>query len=198
MRTLLTALTALMLFATPVVAWDWEDGVDAYKAGDYQKAFRLWEPLAKRGHAKAQSNLGVMYSNGKGVTKDDAKAVYWYRKAAQHGDAAAQYSLGSMYNEGKSVPEDDAKAVRWYRRAAEQGYEKAQHNLGWSYATGRGVPKNKVKAYAWWRISAKQGRKIAKRNKGIVEKKMTPAQIAEAQKLSSELWKRYVVPFQKD
>ena len=50
MRTLLTALTALMLFATPVVAWDWEDGVDAYKVGDYQKAFRLWEPLPKRGH----------------------------------------------------------------------------------------------------------------------------------------------------
>ena len=71
--------------ATPVVAWDWEDGVDAYKVGDYQKAFRLWEPLPKRGHAKAQSNLGVMYSNGKGVTKDDAKAVYWRRKAAKHG-----------------------------------------------------------------------------------------------------------------
>ena len=130
--------------------------------------------------------------------KDDAKAVYWYLRAAQHGDAAAQYNLGSMYNEGKSVPEDDAKAVRWYRRAAEQGYEKAQHNLGWSYATGRGVLKNKVKAYAWWSISAKQGRKIAKKNKGIVENKMTPAQIAEAHKLSSELWEKYVVPFQKD
>jgi len=41
MRSLLTALTALMLFATPVVAGDWEDGMAAYRAGDYQKAFRI-------------------------------------------------------------------------------------------------------------------------------------------------------------
>ena len=34
MRTLLAALTALMLFATPVVAGDYEDAVAAYKAGE--------------------------------------------------------------------------------------------------------------------------------------------------------------------
>ena len=44
MRTLLAALTALMLFATPVVAGDYEDANAAYKAGDYEKALRLFEP----------------------------------------------------------------------------------------------------------------------------------------------------------
>ena len=43
MRTLLAALTALMLFATPVVAGDLEDGLAAYNVGDYYEAFRLWE-----------------------------------------------------------------------------------------------------------------------------------------------------------
>ena len=42
MRLLISALTALMLFATPVVAGDYEDGLAAYNAGDFQKAFRLW------------------------------------------------------------------------------------------------------------------------------------------------------------
>ena len=55
-----------------------------------------------------------------------------------------------------------------------------------------------MKAYAWWSISAKQGRKNAKKNKAITKEEMTPAQIAEAQKLSSEYWEKYVVPFQKD
>ena len=41
MRTLLTALTALMLFATPVVAGDLEDARAAHEAGNYQKALRL-------------------------------------------------------------------------------------------------------------------------------------------------------------
>jgi len=48
MRTLLTAITALMLFITPVVAGDWEDAVAAHKAGDYQKAFRLHKSLAEQ------------------------------------------------------------------------------------------------------------------------------------------------------
>ena len=40
MRTLLAALTALMLFATPVVAGEREDAIAAYKAGNYQKTIR--------------------------------------------------------------------------------------------------------------------------------------------------------------
>jgi len=42
MRTLLTALTALMLFAPPVAAGDFEDAWAAYKVNDYQKAFQLF------------------------------------------------------------------------------------------------------------------------------------------------------------
>jgi len=74
MRTLLAALTALMLLATPVVAGDFEDALAAANAGDFQKAFRLWKPLAEQGNADAQFNLGFMYDNGDGVPKDDAKA----------------------------------------------------------------------------------------------------------------------------
>ena len=36
------------------------------------------------------------------------------------------------------------------------------------------------------------------KNKKNVAKAMTPAQIAEAQKLSRELWEKYVVPFRKE
>jgi len=76
MRTLLTAITALMLFATPVVAGDFEDAKAAHEAGDYQKALRLFKPLAKQGVPDAQHNLGWMYHNGQGVPEDDAKAVH--------------------------------------------------------------------------------------------------------------------------
>ena len=62
---MIATLTALMLFAaTPVVAGDWEDASSAIRAGDYQKAFRLWKPLAEKGYARAQHNLGVMYRRG--------------------------------------------------------------------------------------------------------------------------------------
>jgi hypothetical protein len=111
MRTLLAALTALMLFATPVGAEDWEDGLDAYYAGDYQKALRLWKPLAEQGDTEAQFNVGYMYAHGRGVPEDETKAVHWYRKAAEQGLASGQLGLGVMYAEGEGVPENDAKAV---------------------------------------------------------------------------------------
>ncbi|SVD81921.1 uncharacterized protein METZ01_LOCUS434775 [marine metagenome] len=60
MRTLVATLTALMLFATtPVVAGDFWEGVVAYNAGDYQKALRLWKPVAEQGNKFAQSMPGV-------------------------------------------------------------------------------------------------------------------------------------------
>ena len=67
MRHLIAVLTAMLLFtAAPAGAGDFEDAWAAYQAGEYQKAFRLWKPLAEQGHADAQSTLGVMYRDGMG------------------------------------------------------------------------------------------------------------------------------------
>ena len=171
MRTLLAALTALMLFATPVVAGDFEHAVAAYNAGNYEKAFRLWKPLAEQGDADAQYNLGLMYDYGEGVPKDDAKAVYWYRKAAEQGHAKAQFNLGWMYANGEGVAEDGAKAFSWYRKAAEQGHAKAQVKLGAMYIAGEGVPKDDVKAVNWFRKAAEQGYAKAQEKVAELEKK---------------------------
>ena len=83
-----------------------------------------------------QYNLGFMYANGRGVQRDDAEAVRWYRHAAEQGNATGQYSLGFMYANGRGVARDDAEAVRWYRRAAEQGNATGQYNLGSCTRTG--------------------------------------------------------------
>ena len=161
MRNLIATLIALMLFATtPVVAGDLDDGRAAYRAGDYQKAFQLFEPLAEQGDVRAQTLLGVMYFKGKGVPEDYAKAAHWYTKAAKQGDVGAQFALsGKYYN-------------------------------------GEGVPENYVHAYAWVSIAAARGDADGKKIKKLIVKFMSTAQIADGQKLSGELWEKYVVPFQ--
>lgn len=40
---------------------------------------------AAQGDAEAEFSLGVLYATGRGVARDDAQAVNWYRKAAEHG-----------------------------------------------------------------------------------------------------------------
>ena len=75
-------------------------GLDAHERGDYVTALKEWRPLAERGDANAQSNLGVMYDKGQGVPQDDKTAVKWYTLAAEQGNALAQYNLGVMYANG--------------------------------------------------------------------------------------------------
>jgi len=94
------------------------------------------------------------------------------------------------------VPQDDAKAVYWWAKAAKQGNAMAQRNLGGMHLRGEGVRENYARAYAWSSISAAGGNTRSKKGK-IIAKRMAPAQIAEAQKLSREYWGKYVVPFQR-
>ena len=75
---------------------------------------------ADQGYATAQTSLGFIYGNGRGVPQDDAEAVRWYRLAAEQGDAIAQTNLGVMYSTGQGVPEDIVLAYMWYNLAATQ------------------------------------------------------------------------------
>jgi len=83
---------------------------------------------------------------------------------------------------------DYATAVRLNRPLAEQGNANAQYNLGTFYDNGLGVPQDKVRAYMWFSLSAVQGREGAAALRDLIARRMTPAQIAEAQKLARE-WK---------
>ena len=96
--------------------------------------------------------------------------------------------LGFMYANGEGVPKDAVQAVSWLRKAADQGLASAQFGLGLMYASGEGVPKDFVIAYMWRNLASAQGEGIAKPARDALETMMTPAQIAEAQKLSRE-WK---------
>ena len=71
---------------------------------------------------------------------------------------------------------------------AEQGDANAQYNLALMYALGKGVPQDYVSAHMWLNLSASNGNKDAVKGRDIVEKKMSPSQIEEAQRLARN-WK---------
>jgi len=119
----------------------------------------------------------------------DISAEDLHKQAAQ-GNAWAQHNLGVLYDNGRGVPQDYVKARGWYEKAAAQGNAWAQHNLGALYDNGRGVPQDYVKAYMWLDLAAAQltsnGKKLAVDNRDDAARRMTPAQIAEAQRLSQQ------------
>ncbi|HAK61591.1 MAG TPA: hypothetical protein DCO77_14650 [Nitrospiraceae bacterium] len=163
---LLSIVLAFLFVPVYSNAGQLEDGSAALDKGQYKKAHALLLPLAKKGDAFAQYNLGVIYANGLGVTKNDAEAVTWYRKAAEQGDSDAQGNLGLMYENGRGVKQDYKKAMNWYQKSAKQGNVIGQNNIAGLYFNGRGVKKNDKKAIAWYRKAAKQGNALAQNSLG--------------------------------
>ena len=96
-----------------------------------------WEDLARKGNAKAQYNLGLVYTTGQAVQKDERIAAQWFHKAAEQGLIDAQYRLGLLYHTGRGVEPSMQEAAHWYRRAAEQGNRQAQFDLGVFMKTAR-------------------------------------------------------------
>lgn len=86
-------------------------------------------------------------------------------------------------------------ARAWFRKAADQGKVDTQILLGGMYILGLGVPQDYVQAHLWYNLAAAGSlpedadhRKMAAAERDKLAAKMTPAQIAEAQRLARE-WK---------
>jgi TPR repeat protein len=80
-----------------------------------------------------------------------------------------------------------------FQRAAEQGHAVAKLYVGVMYAEGRGVPQDYVRAHMWFSLAAAQGEQRAVKTLAMAERKMTPAQITQAQKLARN-WKPTTQP----
>ena len=83
--------------------------------------------------------------------------------------------------------------MKWYRKAANQGEAHAQVALGVMYEEGQGVPKHYVQAYTLYSLAASrfvasnaEWYATAVKNRDSIALRMTPAQIAEAQRLARE------------
>ena len=163
---------------------------------DYAEAVKWWRMSEEYDGNSPYTTflLGSMYYQGAGVPQDYAEAAKWYQKAADHGDSDAQTKLGNMYENGQGVQQDYAEAVKWYRKAADQGDPYAQISLGSMFFYGKGVPHDYVLAHMWTNLgvlripSAETKKRQAIRMRDAVAGLLTPAQIAEAQRLARE-WK---------
>jgi TPR repeat protein len=160
-------------------------GDEAWARGDFTAAARWYTGPAQAGDAAAQTRLGWLYRNGRGVAQDYGAALNWFSLAARQGNPAGEYSLALLYQNGQGVRQDLGEAVRWYRAAATQGNAVAQNNLGWAYQTGRGVSQDYAEAARWYRLAASQGQRDALGNLGLLtlNGQGVPADRAEGERL---------------
>jgi uncharacterized protein len=157
---------------------------------DPAEALTWYRKAADQGVAAARYSLGSIYATSQGVSQDYVKAMTWFRAAADQGFAAAQYGVGYMYFKGYGVQQDYGEALRWFRKAAEQGDADAQYGLGSMYSRGEGISRNSVEALKWFNLAI-AGLRGKRRDTAVLFRdleanKMTPQQVAEAEKLGRE------------
>jgi hypothetical protein len=165
MRSVVAALLALLLLDFPAVAQssleaDMRTAAGAYERKDMATAVRIWKAWADRGNAEARTLLGAMYWSGDGVPRDHREAARLYLLAANQGYARAQNDIGFMLAFGEGMPpRDEVEAYKWLTLAIERYTDKNQDRL-----------------------------EQAKRDRATLAKRMTRAQIAEAER-RAKVWK---------
>jgi TPR repeat protein len=90
---------------------------------------KWYRKASDQGDGDADCNIGGLYHNGRGVTKDDDAAVSWFRKGAAKGSDYAMSDLAACYWTGTGVEKSAREAISWWKQAAEKGNEDARENL---------------------------------------------------------------------
>jgi TPR repeat protein len=172
--------------------------------------------LGDAGNVEAQARLCSLYWTGRRIPQDFTEAAKWCRPAAEQGHVDAQTVLGSLYMMGHGVRRSQKDAVKWLTPAASKGYARAQSVLGTVYEYGgHDLAPDKVRAHMWFNVAAvnfledkqiaaefsapdqattrtrlirfaERDRADAAQSRTRVERTMTAAQIAEAQRLARE------------
>lgn len=151
-RYLVVAILAALMSA-PLSAQSVKAGIDAWQRADYGTAVAIWRPLADKGDADAQFNLGQAYRLGRGVSINLALAKNWFEKAAASGHLDAQTTLGLLLFQNG----DEAAGLKWLKQAAEKGEPRAQLVYGTALYNGDGVTQDRMLGYSYVSRAAAQG-----------------------------------------
>jgi len=142
--------------------------------------------VAELGYGEAQFVLGKRYATGTRFPKSLTEAAKWYYLAGSQGHVKAQFRLGRAYARAEGVPKDYAEAIRWYGKAAEQGDAESQYRLGMLYMRGYGISQDLILAHKWLNLASTRDHLKAKEKREEVAEVMSPADLAEAERLAVE------------
>ena len=182
MRRYLVSVLAIfsLAFSSAAAAGDYQDGRDAYDAGDFDTAMAAWAPAAESGDADSQYGMGLLYSEGIVVPMDDLEALKWFGLAADQAHGDAQYKLGVMHANGWGVPMSEVEAMKWYALASENGVTAAQVSLGTMYQNGFSVEQDKIEALKWFSVAVKLGDEDARIHQEYLAERMPAEELAKA------------------
>ena len=169
--------------STLPVSADYEDGVNAAFAGDFDTAFREFSLAAQQGLSLAQYNLAILYFTGQGVDQDYDQAFRWTEAAAVQGHINAQANLASLYLEGTGVVQDVDQAISWFSAAGRSGHASSAITLAAMYRDGEPIEQDFVQAHAWAQVAQREAHPEAEEVLISLEARLSREQLRSARRL---------------
>lgn len=144
-----------------------DQGIAAFKSGDYRYA-RTWlstEAAANDPHAWYY--LGRMYQEGLGGFEVDLKrAERLYHQSAEKGVPEAMLAVADLYARGGGVTPNFGMARIWHEKAARAGNIDGMLLLGKDLSGQNGLPADYYNARIWFEQAASAGNSEAMRSLG--------------------------------
>ncbi len=137
---------------------------------DPKEAVAQFDKACIAGDFEACRNLGVMYTEGIGVTADPRRATALFAQACNGGNLAACNHVALALAEGMGTEKDVAKAIELYTKACDGGYALACRNVGLMLRDGRGVPADLARAETLLGKACTGGAPFACTNAGDLDK----------------------------
>lgn len=125
---------------------------------------------AEDGYRRSQYVVANCYADGRGVTKDRAKAVGIHKELAKAGYIKSMLFVGESYYLGEGVEQDRAASYEWFRMGADEGDVFCEYYVGDCYEHGYGVECSADEAIKWYRKAAAQGHTLSMKLLEAVEK----------------------------
>lgn len=142
------------------------------KVAEREKVFQRLQPLAQKGDAESQYQLGLFYNDlvnygkteGYAASLADAakKKQVWCERSAKQGNSKAMWALAFTYRENRE------RFVYWLEQAAIHGHSDAAEYLGnrlmsdaWNSKTRSLDSSVREKAYYWFEIAGYLGNEKA-------------------------------------
>ena len=119
-------LGAVLCIAATAAAATNADCLKYLSSEDFELAIAPCTAAAQQGDDSAQTNLGMMYADGLGVSQDFHEAMNWYRAAATQGNEVAQLLIALLYERGQGVAVDNVSALMWFNIAADDNNKLAE------------------------------------------------------------------------
>ena len=186
----LVAAAVVIASAAPLSAQSVRAGIDAWQRSDFAGAVAIWRPLADKGDADAQFNLGQAYRLGRGVPINLAAAKTWFERAADQGHVDAETTLGLLLFQNGDQPE----GLKWLKKAADKGEPRAMLVYGTALVNGDSVTQDPALGYAYVSGAAAKGLEPAKDTLDQLDKLLSAADRKRGAEMARQLAKGAAPP----